>query len=264
MKNLTKILLLGTPLLLGIGCSTPKPLVNGIVYGTEFGQKTNNKSRYQLEDVTFFDEKYYILNENPSEANTLPFKLTPFNTTHQQFTYGATIPKIAPEEKYVLKKLEMGSDFLDNVELTDIKAYVQNTRQNKTGYKTVTTEKGLSYDIPFTIINQREYFYFLLNLNNKKTLGMIPCEKAIVDVKNGCGNISLLTIDEVYAIAKEQKIATENVIQIDNSTYYTVKQGDYFYKIAKEKNIPAKILMELNPQIQDFGKIKVGQQIKLK
>lgn len=48
-----------------------------------------------------------------------------------------------------------------------------------------------------------------------------------------------------------------------NAVYYTVKQGDTLYGIAKKNNVSVEKLMELN-NISDPGKISIDQKLRLK
>ena len=65
----------------------------------------------------------------------------------------------------------------------------------------------------------------------------------------------------------EKKLVAENVTSTENTSVkediYTVKQGDYFYKIAREHSMSVDNLLQLNG-LTKISKIAIGQKLKLK
>lgn len=72
----------------------------------------------------------------------------------------------------------------------------------------------------------------------------------------GLASIPVLTKDKKSATASEPKSKS-------SSKPYKVKKGDTLSEIARDNGTTVKKLKEANPQIKDFNKIKLGQDIKI-
>lgn len=290
IKKMKSLLTLAIATIILVGCAEQKPLMRGIVHDASLGVKNSN-SNYLEHTYWMFDSQWYLSTE---------YKLMQWEETHKMFSSDGSIKSVWSEKSLVCVKYPE----INSVELSDIKAVIK--RGKFIGYKKIqASDEDLKFSLDTIAIGGRGYYYFALDpvvvardkglpklASEKFLIGLIPAKEALIDVKNGCGNITLVAFDNVYVwipealinesdellfsgyssgFAKSNKSSEEKSLvpviktneKIDEGKYHIVKKGETLTQIANKNNMDVKLLYRLNEDI-DVNVIYPGQKIRIK
>lgn len=272
-------------------CGANKPMIDDLYYGTEFRRESSDKLNYQEEVVEIFNKDYYL---------TRDFKFIKWGDARKSINpKTGKIIKLWAKNPLVVIKLKDGSGgFINNVELSNIKAEISTGEFIRNKVKR-STDKNMIYSIPKIMVNDKEYFILQLRtsdirkyhkaaLHEPYIIALIPVLSATIDIKNSCGNITLMTEEQIYILMPENVtkpddiflfgsyakpeiniIPTMNKKKIDNSySYISVKKGEGLYSVWRRAKV-------INPTLTYSGikklntavnpdKLEIGQKIRIK
>ena len=287
MKNSIIIIIV---IILMASCSSKKPLITNLHYGTEFTKETSKELNYQEEIIIMFQKNYYITSDSKFLKWSESHKLIDPNT--------GEVVKIWAEDPLVAIKLKDGQGGnIDRVELPDIKATVGKGKIVRHNVRNAT-DKDLTYNLQKIKINDIEYFYFKLGVSDVSRLhntqlyeayivGLIPVASSQIDI-SATGNIALIAEDQVYILmpesktkdeddflfGKSAKVIDESSVNVPkdnnkslNKDYLIVKKGEGLMAVwrrAKKEypDLTYSGIKKLNPGVNPDN-LEVGQKIKI-